>query len=68
MNDYKDRQNERRDMHKMGYKPKECCVENPFREFPRNSPCPCESGKKFKNCHLSSMKMYVKKEDIKNEK
>jgi hypothetical protein len=24
---------------------------NPIREFPRNDPCPCGSGKKFKKCH-----------------
>ncbi|TSC62242.1 MAG: hypothetical protein G01um101448_900 [Parcubacteria group bacterium Gr01-1014_48] len=25
---------------------------NPFAEVPRNAPCPCGSGKKFKKCHL----------------
>ena len=25
---------------------------NPLRHVGRNDPCPCGSGKKFKNCHL----------------
>lgn len=26
---------------------------NPLKSMPRNSPCPCGSGKKFKKCHLN---------------
>src|SRR5579859_3237184 len=29
---------------------------NPMRKFPRNNPCPCGSGLKFKKCCLSTMK------------
>lgn len=28
---------------------------NPLLKLPRNSPCPCKSGKKFKKCHLPKM-------------
>ena len=27
---------------------------NPLLSYGRNEPCPCDSGKKFKNCHLDS--------------
>lgn len=27
---------------------------NPLLGYGRNEPCPCDSGKKFKNCHLDS--------------
>lgn len=30
-------------------------VWNPLLKFPRNLPCPCDSGKKFKACHLSQL-------------
>ena len=29
-------------------------VKDVFEKTPRNAPCPCESGKKFKNCHGES--------------
>lgn len=28
---------------------------NPLLKIPRNAPCPCDSGKKFKHCHLVNM-------------
>lgn len=28
---------------------------NPLLSYPRNAPCPCKSGKKFKKCHLPVM-------------
>lgn len=34
---------------------------NPFKKYPRNSPCYCESGKKFKNCCLNSEPMAIPK-------
>jgi uncharacterized protein YecA (UPF0149 family) len=34
------------------YTPKNGLTWNPLRKFPRNSPCPCGSNKKFKSCHL----------------
>lgn len=30
-------------------------VWNPLRSLPRNSQCPCPSGKKFKACHLDKL-------------
>lgn len=32
---------------------------NPWLNFPRNEPCPCKSGKKFKKCHLLTMSRAV---------
>jgi hypothetical protein len=28
---------------------------NPLLGLPRNMPCPCDSGKKYKHCHLLTM-------------
>lgn len=28
---------------------------NPLLKIPRNQKCPCDSGKKFKHCHLINM-------------
>jgi hypothetical protein len=39
----------------MPYQLKPGFVWNPLKKFPRNSLCPCKSGKKFKKCHLKSM-------------
>jgi len=33
------------------YTPQKGYTWNPLRGFPRNSPCPCGSDKKFKSCH-----------------
>lgn len=30
-------------------------VPNPLLGFPRNDPCFCNGGKKFKNCHLKKL-------------
>lgn len=43
----------------MGYKPIEGFTYNPLLSLPRNMFCPCESGKKFKSCHLPTMPRYV---------
>lgn len=32
---------------------------NPLLKFPRNNPCPCKSGKKFKVCCLSTLPQCV---------
>jgi preprotein translocase subunit SecA len=32
-------------------KKQETVVKDAFEKTPRNAPCPCGSGKKFKNCH-----------------
>lgn len=37
------------------YKPKDGYVWSPLRKIPRNSKCPCDSGKKFKHCHLDKI-------------
>ena len=36
---------------------------NPWLELPRNGPCPCDSGKKFKNCHYAGMPRAVSAKD-----
>ena len=35
---------------------------NPLLQFPRNEPCYCKSGKKFKNCHMRTLPPKVSKE------
>jgi hypothetical protein len=37
---------------------------NPICGLPRNSPCPCASGKKFKKCCLSKVPRAVTKEGL----
>lgn len=32
---------------------------NPLRQLPRNMLCPCQSGKKFKACHLQKLPLAV---------
>lgn len=32
---------------------------NPLLKFPRNAPCPCESGRKHKYCCLPKLKKFV---------
>lgn len=34
-------------------------MHNPLLKFPRNSPCMCNSGKKFKLCHLGLLPRMV---------
>ena len=36
---------------------------NPLTSFPRNAPCPCNSGKKFKKCHEGNIPIAIKSED-----
>lgn len=36
---------------------------NPLTKFPRNNPCPCRSGKKFKVCCLSKLPPVVSNEE-----
>lgn len=38
---------------KSGYVPRPGFIRNPLLRFPRNKKCPCNSGKKFKHCHLN---------------
>lgn len=35
---------------------------NPLLKIPRNSPCPCQSGRKFKTCCLTKLPTSVTKE------
>lgn len=37
------------------YSPPRGQVWNPARDYPRNAPCLCGSGKKYKKCHLPGM-------------
>lgn len=39
----------------MAYQVKKGFMWNPLRKIPRNMPCPCGSGKKFKKCHYLAM-------------
>jgi hypothetical protein len=34
---------------------------NPLLNYPRNSPCFCNSGKKFKKCHLDTIPRFTSK-------
>lgn len=47
------------------YRPNEGFIFNPFRKLPRNEPCPCGSGKKFKKCHLPLLPMCLSETDLK---
>lgn len=42
------------------YKPHSDAVINPMRDYPRNMPCICNSGKKWKVCCLPKQPMLVK--------
>lgn len=37
---------------------------NPLRSVPRNFPCPCRSGKKFKSCHLDRLAPAVEVKEV----
>jgi hypothetical protein len=41
---------------------------NPALKYPRNLPCPCDSGKKFKHCHLPHLPRAVSTEEAKDIK
>ncbi len=49
------------------YRPAADCIYNPLKKFPRNLPCPCLSGKKFKNCHLNLIAPVIKADKLKPE-
>lgn len=44
---------------RLALKPKKGWAMNPLLQFPRNKPCPCRSGKKFKLCHLGLLPQVV---------
>lgn len=48
-------------------RPDDLSMRNPMLEYPRNLPCPCQSGKKFKKCCYLTMPEYVRKGDGKEE-
>ncbi len=48
---------------RMAWKPKEGYEHNPLLTLPRNKPCPCRSGKKFKACCLDKLPRIVSKAD-----
>lgn len=33
-------------------------------KFPRNHPCPCKGGLKFKNCHADIIPKIISKDDV----
>lgn len=47
---------------RLARKPKRGFAFNPLRALPRNSLCPCKSGKKFKSCHLRLLPEIVTEE------
>lgn len=44
------------------WRPREGFEFNPWRSIPRNDPCPCGSGKKFKKCCLPRCPLAVEKD------
>ncbi len=43
-------------------------VPNPLLKYPRNKPCICQNGKKFKVCHLNQLPRMVPSEMAENAK
>ena len=41
------------------YKPKTGYTYNPMCKIPRNDPCPCQSGKKYKKCCMNAISRYI---------
>ncbi len=41
------------------YAPSPGLTINPLLSIPRNLPCPCDSGRKYKKCHLPTMPYYI---------
>ena len=60
----KDRQKKER---RSAYTLKAGWVENPILKWPRNSPCPCGTGKKFKACCLNRMPLVLPNADKRKE-
>lgn len=52
-----------RKMNRLASKPKPGYAYNPLVKIPRNNPCPCQSGKKFKRCCLEMVPKIVSAED-----
>lgn len=46
-----------------GYVPKPGHAWNPLLKFPRNNPCPCGSGKKFKKCCVNNVPVTLPEKD-----
>jgi len=49
------REKKRMDPTRMAMSPKPGFIWNSLKKLPRNMPCPCQSGKKFKACHLNML-------------
>lgn len=49
--------------HRMVMTPKPGFTFNPLKSLPRNSLCPCQSGKKFKKCHLNQLPEVISEKD-----
>jgi len=41
------------------YVPKPGFTHNPMCKIPRNDPCPCQSGKKYKKCCMNAILIYI---------
>ncbi|AFC22542.1 hypothetical protein phi1422_0022 [Bdellovibrio phage phi1422] len=59
--EYQKEQDEKRNSHKMCYALESGNQWNPLKAYPRNLPCPCGSGIKFKKCCVDKIPMTVKK-------
>lgn len=62
---YKEAQRKSKETKNKAYKPLPGDIWNPLVKFPRNNPCPCGSGKKFKVCHLTSVSPVIDEKAIK---
>lgn len=60
---YKDNQKKFDKMNRMVQVPRTGMTFNPMNRYPRNSDCPCGSGKKYKKCHMNQASMAVDKKD-----
>ena len=56
---FKQEQEESKRASQIIIKPKPGFTWNPLLRLPRNLPCPCRSGKKFKTCHLNKLPQVV---------
>jgi hypothetical protein len=49
---------------RMSCAPKPGWTQNPLLTLPRNGPCPCESGRKFKKCCLPDQPRYIREDEL----
>ncbi len=56
---YKKEQMWKRGLGRNAWRPKDGFQINPLLKLPRNMSCPCQSGKKFKACHLDLLEKVI---------